>query len=59
MNQPHVGPLDPRPGDNGSPPLPPTRLVRIVEGDTWTEYDFPSMQKANHGILGDTHPDLR
>jgi hypothetical protein len=58
MNKPHVGPLDPKPGAPEALKQP-TRLTRIVIDGEWTEYEFPSMQAANHGILGETHPDLR
>jgi hypothetical protein len=56
---PEYGSLDPRPGDNGGPPLEPTRLVREIVDNEWQEYEFPSMRPANHGILGEIHPDLR
>jgi hypothetical protein len=58
MNQtPHVGPLDPKPGAPEALKQP-TRLVRIIDGEDWQEFDFPSMHLQACGRIG-SHPDLQ
>jgi hypothetical protein len=59
MNQPHVGPLDPKPGDNGGPPLEPTRVLRFVEGESWFELEPVSLEILAYGSVSEQHPDLR
>lgn len=60
MNQPlHIGPFDPVPGDNGSPPLEPTRVARFIEGSSYFEMDIYSLEIFAYGEVGQMHPDLK
>jgi hypothetical protein len=58
MNQPHIGPLDPKPGEPG-PPKQPTRVHRLIENSSWFELDPASLNILAFGEVGEQHPDLR
>jgi hypothetical protein len=58
MNQPHVGPLDPKPGAPEALKQP-TRILRYVEGESWFELEPVSLEILAFGSVSEQHPDLR
>jgi hypothetical protein len=58
MNQPHIGPLDPKPGAPEALKQP-TRVARFIDGSSFFEMDICTFEVFAFGEVGQQHPDLR
>jgi hypothetical protein len=58
MNQPHIVPLDPKPGAPEALKQP-TRIPRWIDNTSWFELEPSTMAVIAYGEVGEQHPDLR